>query len=415
MKEKIEKRYNELINEDIETRVSNLFEKDLYIRNNIFFTNFKYKLDSKIKISEQFPIFLRNPFKCELESIGSKIRSKILSILKSLDDISIILNMDDFTEKITLKDFDLIDIIHYSNLIVTFVKENNNDAFRNLLKKGSLNCYNLSLFIVEDYLQDLILIEVEDWKKIDEILAIYYNLKDVNEIEARDYRFYFFDDYMNLFNKVNFSQKHFTGLGHKNNDLTFLHDASYNINNPNDEDYENEIEMVLTKPIVIDSFIKSNNDKLYFQYIIETLNSTKLRTYRNRCISYIAILEFMLTKQRKTVKDKSIKYQFCNNIIKCYEYLNDKISKKELKLIYEYRSSILHGDFTNVKICFEKIIKLPYYEKRIKNIKKGFSEWEFDTTDYEEILTIRLNEIFRKIYILFCTQPNIIKNIKNNL
>lgn len=42
MKEKIEERYNNLINLNFEDRISNLFITDEYIRTNIFLTIFKY-------------------------------------------------------------------------------------------------------------------------------------------------------------------------------------------------------------------------------------------------------------------------------------------------------------------------------------------------------------------------------------
>lgn len=267
----------------------------------------------------------------------------------------------------------------------------------------------MSLFIIEDYLKELIIIEIKDWQSIDNFLAIYYDIKNIDEIEARDYRNYFIEDFMNLFNKVNFSQKVITGLGPSKNDLSFLHDAS-DLNNKD----MSEVINVLEKPIIVDNFINTKSDHLSFQFIIETLNSTKLRTYRNRCITYVTILEFMLTKPKKYSNNKSISFQFYNNIIKCYEYLNRKIYKRELRLIYEYRSSILHGDFENVRKCLEQLINLLPLKKHIQNVKYIYSELDFDNLYYEEILSIRLNEIFRTVYTLFCANPQVIQNIKNN-
>lgn len=42
MKEKIEESYNNLINQNYEDRILNLFKTDEYIRTNIFLTIFKY-------------------------------------------------------------------------------------------------------------------------------------------------------------------------------------------------------------------------------------------------------------------------------------------------------------------------------------------------------------------------------------
>ncbi len=409
MKEKIEERYNNLINLNFEDRISNLFKTDEYIRTNIFLTIFKYPLKKERQISKLYPIFLRNPKNNEAESIGKKLRAKILKILNSIEDLTLILDETKFSEKLSLKDFDISDIIIYSRIIENFVSLNNKEDLKRLLEEGKLNSYNLSLFIIEDYLKELIIIEIKDWQSIDNFLAIYYDIKNIDEIEARDYRNYFIEDFMNLFNKVNFSQKVITGLGPSKNDLSFLHDAS-DLNNKD----MSEVINVLEKPIIVDNFINTKSDHLSFQFIIETLNSTKLRTYRNRCITYVTILEFMLTKPKKYSNNKSISFQFYNNITKCYDYLNRKISKRELKLIYEYRSSILHGDFENVRKCLEQLINLPPLKKHIQNVKYIYSELDFDNLYYEEILSIRLNEIFRTVYSLFCTNPQVVQNIKNN-
>ena len=38
-----------------------------HIKNNIFYTNLNYKIESEIKISAVFPIYLRNPNEYEIE------------------------------------------------------------------------------------------------------------------------------------------------------------------------------------------------------------------------------------------------------------------------------------------------------------------------------------------------------------
>lgn len=401
----IEEKLNKLLYENSDEH----YEKTGYIISNIFNTSYKFKMDKQLSISKKFPIYLRNPKLEEINILGLELNRKIKQILFSLNDLELILDYKNLKEYLEYKYFDTFFDHQIIEIICdyTYINKQNNEFLE--IIKDMQNIIFIAEFITEYYLKDLIIIEVKSWNKIDKSLADYYGQEELDPIETADYRIYFLENYLNLFNKINFKLEH-NGISINDKIHFHFHDLIKNINNY----YYNEVVKVLAQPITIDDFLENKADEFSFHFLIETLNGSKLSSARMICLNYIIILEFMLTKQKLLKTDKGIKKQFCDNIIECYKHLNYKISEKELKNIYQYRSCIFHGNFEKAIENLNEIMKFSYFKKNIFINKCKYSYRECCISDYEEILNERLNEIFTNVYKLYCHDKKFVEDIKNS-
>lgn len=388
-----------------------------HVEKNIFATHFKHKIKDNISISKFLPILLRNPEELESQIICLNLHKVVKDFLKNnkkkfFEVIKDESKKIDFLLSIKLskeyeyrlahilemcleneKTIEVLNICYKLHKeLKLYVKESGRTDKMKLINDCLLS--TLASKIVRSYIKNLIIIEVKEWDLIDNMLLKYYCLREKKEF-LQDYREKFIENYMNLFNKLMFSGDGIIGIyGNDRNykDLTILHESTP------------EVKKALKNIILIDEHIQKDEDYLPLQFLMEILNGSRFSNARTDCINYITGLEFMLTKQPTTQKEKGVTRQFIDNIFSCYQYLGLSITKKEIKIIYNYRSNLVHGNFDGAKLELNKLEKLDYYKFEINK--------ELGVDDSVWVLSLRLNEIFTNVYKLYCTNHNYVESLK---
>lgn len=107
-------------------------------------------------------------------------------------------------------------------------------------------------------------------------------------------------------------------------------------------------------PDSFDKVMKDENNYYNFMFLLETLELTKSNSEKKSITDYITILELFLVKG-----DKNISKQIQD---KCMKLLSNKdFTKEELKLIYNYRSKLIHGDYKESLKKLNELAQLSTY------------------------------------------------------
>ena len=106
----------------------------------------------------------------------------------------------------------------------------------------------------------------------------------------------------------------------------------------------------------------------------------------------------------------SIQKQLIRNITHCFQkYGANEISKKEIRLLYEYRSIISHGELFEIDKILNKIKKLNF----INELKDSLSiEDNLKKGDIVDIIRIRLLYIYSTTMKLYFKDYKYIVNLK---
>lgn len=153
-----------------------------------------------------------------------------------------------------------------------------------------------------------------------------------------------------------------------------------------------------------DSMLDDDKNYYNFMFLLEILELTKHNSDKKNIINFVSIFEILLVKG-----DKNISYQIQNKIIKL---LNNNYSKNEFKLIYEYRSKIIHGDYKKSIYVLKDLLLIKKNEITVDEIQN-------DTySNIYQLLDKRIKkEMFNALVILlryFVFKNKKIKFIKNS-
>lgn len=319
-----------------------------YVTNNIYYTRHNYKIDGEIKISTAFPIYLRNPNELELEYFRNKSFEKIFSIL------SIFSNTYGLKKIINSTHFD-IDELHsgfssqiydIQNIYNEYIKVNNAEYIKEALEKNDVKSF--SLYLSSFINEDIVLLEIKDWKRIDKAIHNYSNCP-FEDILDYDYREYFIEKYINLFNIVNFDLTIYKGI-------TLSDDYFFMFSYIRIDEYDKIFEKVLFSPYSIDQFIENDDDLLHLMFLINNFDKEKYMRERKYSVDFVSCLEFFLVKKLDSNNSK-IQNQFRLKVRLCCKELGYSISNNEIKDLYDYRSHVVHGNFAFLNKKINQITK----------------------------------------------------------
>jgi len=157
-------------------------------------------------------------------------------------------------------------------------------------------------------------------------------------------------------------------------------------------------------------------DEMYkekeFLYICESLSESldiRFKNKKGHLVGVISLIEMLLTHKPKNMDD-SIKSQFVNKN-KYIGYLNNKNidlkkAEKELSLVYDLRSDIAHGNFSNLKKIEEKLFQ--FYD-----LKQG-NGYDYKDLDYViEIVSESMKDRLKQILYIYFRDKNELELIKN--
>lgn len=373
-----------------------------YVTNNIYYTRHNCKINDEIKISTAFPIYLRNPNELELEYFRNKSFEKIFSIL------SIFSNTYGLKKIINSTHFD-IDELHsgfssqiydIQNAYYEYIKVNNDEYIKEAIEKNDVKSF--SLYLSSFINQDIVLLEIKDWKRIDKAIHKYSNCS-FEDIVDYDYREYFIEKYINLFNIVNFDLTIYKGL-------TLSEDYFFMLSYVRIDEYEKVFEKVLLSPYSIDQFVKKDEDLLVLMFLINSFDKEKYMRERKYSVDFISCLEFFLVK--KLGDNSKIQNQIRLKVRRCCKELGYCISNNEIKDLYDYRSHVVHGNFDDLNKKINEITKRIWYKNHLDKLYSQSGTIVRDNFEKEELIYCRLYEIFIIVFKIYCEKKEKIEKIK---
>lgn len=254
-----------------------------------------------------------------------------------------------------------------------------NPLFKNKLLFKYLDNY-FSKYLIIDY--DRVL--VKEW------ISKYY----ITENQSDDKVYSFIQKFLSFYKII--SNMSFQ---YKNNyDLNFKHFSLFN---------HKKIEKIKYKNFYkyFDNILEDKDNYYNFMFLIEILELNEKNSDKKNIVNYVSALELLLVKG-----DKKISNQFQRKIIKL---LNNAYLENELRLIYDYRSKIVHGDY---KGSIEKLQELSLIKKyEITKEDLDINEYSNFVQLLEEKIRIQLFKILTlvlKIFVFHNEQLTKIKNIK---
>ena len=247
------------------------------MQKNIFCTKESEKLEKEIKISNVFPIYIKNPSNLELEYLKRENYKKIFSIISIFPNLTYL-----FETKKCLNDPKYYAFKRQIYDIRSLYRKNKNTKIEEYVKNNDIKAFCDYLIHLKE---NMIVIEVKDWKKLDSYIMKYYNC-NYFDVEDLGYRKHFLKQYLNLFNIVNLDMTKFQGITLINSDDILMH--SFYTNN----DYKkNFLEMILNH-YIIDSFVKDDSQIMDLFFIINNFEKVRYLKERKAIIDLVTCLEF---------------------------------------------------------------------------------------------------------------------------
>ena len=154
-----------------------------------------------------------------------------------------------------------------------------------------------------------------------------------------------------------------------------------------------------------DKVVEDNENYFNFMFMLEILELNKNHSNKKDIINYTSVFDLLLVKDG----DRHISNQIQN---KCMMLLNNKgYTCNELKIIYDYRSKIIHGEY---KSAIKKLHELSLLDKYKKN---SFDIECEEYYSYEQIIEEKIrNQLFNILRIIlkkFIIDNNYIRELKN--
>lgn len=373
-----------------------------YMEKNIIYTRSSCRLEKSISVSNVFPIFLKNPNEFEIEYITNEYFERLYSIVQIFPSLNYLIKLDWLDNKKYCAFSEKIDYIQY--LYNDYIKKNNPVYIKRSILNNDIRsfCTYLSNFVVSD----IVVIEVKNWYKIDNYIIKYFNCRREDIIDL-DYRFYFITQFFRLFNIVNFDLRRYRGIDVLYNLKELTANEIYTF-----KEYHNMFISSLNNVKIVDSFVRTKEDIQNLLYIISVFDESQYFMRRKYIVNFITCIEFFLVKKTNSASSK-IESQFNLKVRKCCREYNYHIPINELKELYDYRSLIIHGNFSKINEKIKKITDKQWYKDCMQKLRDEYSLTEFNNIEREELIYSRLYEIFNIIYKLYCEKKNKIDLLKN--
>ncbi len=387
---------------DRELEALNIFHE--HMRENIFYTRHELKLDKKIKISKVFPIYIKNPNEFEMEYIMDNNYKELYSFvsifpnLQSLKDINYW-----FIDDIYCAFSD--DIFYFHQLYEKYLTYNDGTKIQKAIERNDKKsfCAYLSSLLNENY----ILIEVENWEKIDRYICNYFGC-NIDEIIEYDYRIYFIEQFVNLFNILNFDLRVFSGITLLENKKLIYGNIIRN------EQFDSALNKILSNVFLVDSFVQNEHDIMNLFFIISNFEKDGYIRERKYIVDIVTCLESILVKKFSDSNNK-IEDQFKFKVQLCCKSVNYHIPINELKELYNYRSLIVHGNFDDIIRKTNEITSKKWYVEYALKLEGNNDIKTYDNNQKEDLIFCRLFEIFNIIFKLYCTKNSRIKLLKEKV
>ena len=382
-----------------------------------YILNLKFKIDGEICISEKFGIVIRNINEMEKYILATplvRIMKKILKLTENLNDFLEPEKVKTIHEKYVkeLTEFDdntiiKIDIDGYDKYleiknIIQIITENISDYISE--KDKTLVAEN----IVGKYLEQFIILHVKNSYEIVQLIKNNSRF-DEEQIELYGLVNEFIYKYIELWNAINFKQIEYLGIkiSDFNNKLENLLDHRHSENSALSKEFINILKNIWCVDIIDEKIMYYITNRFYENVLDE-----------NRILLYFSLVELLISHKPKNSKD-SIISQLTNNITQCmnemkkFDYDNEElnITTKEIKLLYEYRSILVHGNFNKEKEILKKLEKIDFFKKykEILNVEDD----ELKEMFLVSIIRIRTLNIFSTIYKMCIIDDKYVKSIKN--
>lgn len=291
----------------------------------------------------------------------------------------------------------------------------------NKLNKNDFDFEPTSLYrAIENFVSTFVLIDFNDTNLISKEICDYYNLS--SEEDLTDYIINFKNGIFNIYNYLYYNPKSNSTVLVKFESIKekIIDNISNIIFFDKISEYKENIK-IFKKSMqdnLIDKFLSCDkeNPKI-FLFLVEVFSNKGFG--RTDILNYITFFDLILTHKpnsnRFNIED-SISQQFIQKISSCICLTNDikneqqlNLLKTELKLIYNYRSDILHGNFNKTNEDLDKFLNIPYYREPIAT---GSYKYLRKYTAIELCILDRLNYFFKIVFKLAAEKPLFIKALK---
>lgn len=370
-----------------------------HMRENIFYTRDELKLDNEIRISKVFPIYIKNPNEFEMEFIMDNNYKQLYSFVSAFPNLKTLMDINIWFLNDIYCAFSR-DIADLHFLYEKYLDYNDEKEIKKAIEKNDKKsfCAYLSSLLNENY----ILIEVKDWKKIDNYICKYYECSKEEVIDA-DYRIYFIEQYINFFNILNFNLRIFNGISLLEYEKLIFSNVTEN------KEFNSTLSNVLSNIFTVDSFVENEQDIMNLLFIINNFEENRYRRNRKYIVDIVTCIESILVKKFNDSNNK-IEDQFKHKVQLCCQYSDYFIPINELKELYNYRSLIVHGNFNEIIRKTNEITTKKWYIEY--SSRMGDDIKSYDNGQKEDLIFGRLFEIFNIIFRLYCTKNSKIKSLK---
>lgn len=190
---------------------------------------------------------------------------------------------------------------------------------------------------LDNYFDKYVMISYDEIK-VKEFISKYY----INEVQAQDLVHSFINEFLHFYQII--TNMNFPLHNSYNFDLKKL--AVFDYRKASSIKYKDFYKK-------FDEIIEDEENYYNFMFLLEILELTKSHSDKKDIINYMSIFELLLVKG-----DKNISSQIQD---KGSKFLTKNYSKEEFKLVYDYRSKIIHGDYKRSIDKLQKLSLLPKY------------------------------------------------------
>lgn len=242
---------------------------------------------------------------------------------------------------------------------------------------------------LDNYFSKFVIIDYNK-EKIKNFISKYY----ITEKQSEDHVCGFVDNFLFLYKiitNINLSYE----TKHK---LNFKKHTLFNTRKPLEFKFKNFFKY-------FDKIVEDDENYYNFLFILEILELNKHHSDKKDIINYTSVFDLLLVKDG----DKRISNQIQNKCMMLLKYKG--YTHNELKIIYDYRSKIIHGEY---KSAINKLHELSLLDK----YKSSEEEAEYENYySKEQILEEKIrNQLFNILKVIlrcFVINNNYIKQLKN--